>query len=142
MQRLITDLFTNLRQRRQEAQDPSEMTENAEEAMSQAAQQELDELRQSTCEAYKNQKWTRVIALERHQDGDQRSWPIGPDLADDFDYFFADEEEELPEWKPVWDMAAATKDTPELKIGSCTLSEPQLRELAVLASKFRLRVEG
>ena len=39
-----------------------------------------------------------MITLEQHQVEHERDWPIGPDLADEFDFFFANEEEELPEW--------------------------------------------
>ena len=93
-------MFSNLfRHNRREQQQDEQLSQSSEEAQ-RAWQGQLSELRQSTCDRYRNDRWTRLIALEHHRPEDERSWPIGPDLADEFDFFFLNEEEELPPWWP------------------------------------------
>ena len=140
MQQLITDVFANLRRRRQGVENSVEQAERRREEANQDSQRELAELRVSTCEAFKNQRWSRVVALEHHQADDNRDWPIGPDLADEFDFFFANEDEELPEWRPHWDIAVGARGDSDLKLASSKLSDARLRELAEQAVQFRLTI--
>lgn len=65
---------------------------------------QLEELRQSTMDAYKNLYWTRIIALDHFQPDEQKRWPMAPDLADEYDVLFMIEEDDLPKLEPHFDM--------------------------------------
>ena len=56
--------------------------------------------------------WTRVISVQPYRPDDPRSWPLGPDLAEEFDVLFTIDEDELPELQPYFDPAAFVKINP------------------------------
>ena len=72
---------------------------------------------------------------------DEMSWPIGPDLADEFDFFFLDEEEELPEWQPHWDPGQFAQNKGMLKLDDWRLSEEELQALTMQAVEFRTTID-
>jgi len=148
MQRKITDVFANLmgrgrgdQQRRNDADDAGDDGQESSEQSDGISQEQMDELRATTCAAYKNLYWTRLISREHHQAETRKSWPIGPDLADEFDLLFWVDEDELPEWRAQWDTAAFAQAHPELKIAQWRLSDERLRELAVQAIEIRQQID-
>ena len=64
---------------------------------------------------YKNLYWTRLISRENYQAAAPKSWPVGRDLADEFDQLFWVDEDELPEWKAHWDAVTFAQEHAELK---------------------------
>ena len=51
-------------------------------------QQQLEELREQTLTIFKNQYWTRIIAVYNYDPRADTKWPIGPDLSDEYDVMF------------------------------------------------------
>ena len=80
--------------------------------------------------------------MEHHSPESEKSWNIGHDLSDEFDFFFFDTEQELPEWRPMWDMASFTQGKGELKLKDWKISDDKMRSLAVDAIEFRKLIDG
>ena len=68
---------------------------------------------------------------------DKKSWPIGPDLSDEFDFMFTIEEDELPELKPLFNPVAFSMVNPELTIGEYKLPDEKMRQLDKDATDLR-----
>ncbi len=83
----------------------------------------MDDLRKSTCDAFKHLYWTRLISCEHHQVETPKNWPIGPDLADEFDHIFWIEEDDLPQWQANWDTSTFSKAHPNLNIEDWKLKD-------------------
>ena len=62
----------------------------------------MKELEEATLEAYKNEYWTRVITMEKFQDGDQERYAMGPDMAEEADQMERLDAEDIPELKPLF----------------------------------------
>jgi len=82
-----------------------------------------------------------LISREHYQAEEPKSWPIGPDLADEFDLLFWVDEDDLPAWQPAWEQAQFVQAHPQPKIADWRLSEEKLRELALDAVEIRRTVD-
>ena len=71
---------------------------------------------------------------------DKKSWLIGPDLSDEFDFMFTIEEDELPELKPFFNPVAFSLLNPEITIGAYKLPEEKMRQLAKDATELRSKI--
>ena len=71
---------------------------------------------------------------------DKKSWLIGPDLSDEFDFMFTIEEDELPELKPFFNPVAFSLLNPEITIAEYKLPEVRMLQLAKNASALRSKI--
>ena len=90
-------------------------------------------------EIFKNQNWTRVISHDLYQPDDPKSWPIAPDLTDEYDALFTIDEDSFPEIEPAYDPAVFERDNPYTPIGAWRIPDNELEELALKASRIRQR---
>ena len=97
MQQRITQFITLLRGRGQNDQEEDDQVLDEEEEADRATEEQLQELREQTEAIYKNLYWTRVISLQQYRSDEKRSWPVAPDLAEEYDILFSIAEDELPE---------------------------------------------
>ena len=77
-------------------------------------------------EIFKNQNWTRVISLDHYQPDEPKSWPIAPDLADEYDTLFTIDEDDLPEIQPAFDPVVFEKENPHTPVGAWRISDIEL----------------
>ena len=127
MQQRITQFITFIREGGGHDQDEDEQASDDEEEMDRATVEQLRELREQTEVIYKNLYWTRVISLQQYRPEDKRSWPVAPDLAEEYDVLFTIEGDELPELQLHFDPAAFVKINPLPLAAAWRLSEEQLR---------------
>ena len=91
--------------------------------MDRATVEQLRELREQTEVIYKNLYWTRVISLQQYRPEEKRSWPVAPDLAEEYDVLFSIEEDELPVQQLQFDPAAFVKTNPLPLVRAWRLTE-------------------
>ena len=141
MLRRITEMWPNLLGRQQNQLDLEDNVEADEKDVDQATEEQLAELRAQTLDIYKNLYWTRVISIHNQQIDAVYRWPVGPDIADAHDELFTIDNEDLPELQIYFDPAAFQREHPQPEIAAWTLSEPELRKVAVSATKIRKSIK-
>lgn len=82
--------------------------------MLKATQLKLEELREQSLVIFKNLYWTRILTLQAYDPGAEKSWPIGPDLCDEYDFMFQIDEDDLPELNLHFDHVKFSKTNPNL----------------------------
>ena len=65
------------------------------------------------------------------------SWPVAPDLNEEFDILFAISEAELPELNAHFDPAAFVETNPLPKVAAWKLSDDRLRQLSLNTIRIR-----
>ena len=113
MQRRITDFITYVAGLRGHDDDGQGQEVNEEEEVDRATDGQLAELREQTEEIFKNLFWTRVVAVHGYRADTQKSWPIAPDLSDEYDHMFTIAEDDLPELEPHFDHVAFSRLNPQ-----------------------------
>jgi len=53
--------------------------------------------------------WTRVLMTQNYDPRAEKSWPIGPDLSNEYDYLFQIDEDDLPELNLFFDHVEFSK---------------------------------
>ena len=123
MQQRITQFITFIREGGWHDQNEDEQASDDEEEMDRATVEQLRELREQTEVIYKNLYWTRVISLQQYRPEEKRSWPVAPDLAEEYDVLFSIEEDDLPEQQLQFDPAAFVKTNPLPLVRAWRLTE-------------------
>ena len=140
MQQRITQFITLIRGGNQHDQEEDDQVDDEEEEADRATEEQLQELREQTEVIYKNLYWTRVISVQQYRPEEKRSWPVAPDLAEEYDVLFTIAEDELPELQPYFDPAAFVKTNPQPRVAAWKLEEEQLKQLALNVSKIRQQI--
>ena len=140
MQQRITQFITLLRGGGQHDQEEDDQVDDEEEEADRATEEQLQELREQTEVIYKNLYWTRVISVQQYRPEEKKSWPVAPDLAEEYDVLFTIAEDELPELQPYFDPAAFVKTNPQPRAAAWKLEEEQLKQLALNVSKIRQQI--
>jgi len=140
MQQRITQFITLLRGGGQHDQEEDDQVLDEEEEADRATEEQLQELREQTEAIYKNLYWTRVISLQQYRSDEKRSWPVAPDLAEEYDVLFTIAEDELPELQPYFDPAAFMELNPQPRVAAWKLDEERLRQLAVNTTQIRTAI--
>ena len=142
MQRRITDFITYVAGLRGNDDDGQEEVANEEEEVDRATDGQLTELREQTEEIFKHLFWTRVVAVHDYQVDTQKSWPIAPDLSDEYDHMFTVAEDELPELVPHFDHVAFSRLNPQPRTAAWKLNKERLEELMNNVIRIRDKIGG
>ena len=113
MQRRITDFITYVVGLRGHDDDGQINAANEEKEVDRATDDQLAELRDQTEEIFKHLFWTRIMAVHDYKVDAPKSWPIAPDLSDEYDQMFTIAEDDLPELVPHFDHVAFSKLNPQ-----------------------------
>ena len=140
MYRRLTQLWPDLLGQPDNADEETDQIAEEEAEVDKATDEQLVGLRDQTLSIYKNLSWTRIISLHDYNMDDQKSWPIGPDLSDEFDFMITIEEDELPEFKPLFNPVAFSMMNPQPNIGAYKLPEERMLQLAKNASALRSKI--
>ena len=112
MQRRITQMFTDLFPRNRHDHEVDMEASDDSSELNRAMEEQLLELREQTEIVFKNLYWTRVVSVEHYQADELKSWPMAPDLAEEYDALFIIDEDGLPELQAHFDPAVFTKTNP------------------------------
>ena len=91
---------------------------------------------------FKNQYWTRIIAVYNHDPRADTKWPIGPDLSDEYDVMFQIDEDLLPELNIQFDHVAFCKMFPSPSVDDWRLTDEELEKLGKTVTKIREQIDG
>ena len=75
--------------------------------------------------------------MQQYRPEEKKSWPVAPDLAEEYDILFAMGEDELPELEPYFDPSAFVATNPKPEVAVWKLSEDQLKQLGLNTTKIR-----
>lgn len=92
MQQRITEFITYIRGGPEQNGEESSQIADEEAEIARATQLKLEELREQTLIIFKNLYWTRIITIRTYDPRAEKSWPIGPDLSNEYDVLFQIEE--------------------------------------------------
>ena len=116
MDQRLEDFWPNLlSQNTDNDQQSSEATQNLQEDNN-LEQNDPDLLVQNMIEQYKNLYWTRIISADNFDIDDEKKWRIGYDIADEIQQMMDIDENDLPEWSPLWDPTVFTEQHPKPKV--------------------------
>ena len=86
-----------------------------------------DQLVKDKIQAFKNLYWTRVLSPDNFDIDEEKKWQMSFDLANELQQLNDINENDLPEWTPLWDPNFFTEDHPVLKTKDFEYSEETLR---------------
>ena len=109
--------------RRDQDENGQDQAIDDEEEVDQATEEQLAELRETTTETFKNLSWTRLVTVHDYAADTLKSWPIAPDLSDEYDHMFTIPEDDLPEFIPLFDHVKFSKTNPQPQMEAWKLNE-------------------
>ena len=127
MQRKITDILANILRPRQPGDDEERH------ALLQS-QREMQQLEESTIEAFKNLKWTRVISMQDWEPNSTRVWDLGPDIVAELQQMAEVAAEDLEQLEPVFDPIAFQEANQNYKLERFTLPEAELHDHGIMVT--------
>ena len=81
-------------------------------------------------EAFQNQYWTRLIAMEDFHPGEQERYELGPDIAAEVEDIRRLDVDEMPEWTPLFDPQRFQEEHPQPLLEDWRLDQADLLDLA------------
>ena len=129
----ITDLWPGLLSRN--GQDEyeeghcSQTEDNLEGSENEARQ--LDE--EQLLEDYRHLYWTRLMVLEGYETGQERKWPLGPDVVEECQAVEQLPEARQHEWEPLFEPADFNEQHGPLELDRYRLTSAEMEAWAVKA---------
>ena len=112
MLRLIIKLWPNLLRGNRNERDEANQLLNDEDSPNKATGPQLKDLSEQTKQLYKNEYWSRVVAVDSHDPQESKRWSIAPDLYKEHEVLFTIDQDELPAFSPYFDPAEFVQHHP------------------------------
>ena len=122
----ITDLWPNLLGA---VRVHDEGEEEGEENQGNSSSSEEDLLKideQQLLEFYNHLYWTRLISLEDYREGEDRKYPLGPDIVEECQAIANLEEEDNHSWAPLYEPTEFNEEHKPLKLEQYKLPKEDL----------------
>lgn len=85
--------------------------------------------------------WTRVLTTQNYDPRAEKSWPIGPDLSDEYDVLFQIDEDQLPELNLLFDHVEFSKTNQNPQLDAWRLPKERLEYLMNDVIKIRQQID-
>ena len=96
---------------------------------------------QDKIDQFKNLYWTRIINPDNFENEDEKKWLMSYDIVLEIQKMSDIDENDQPEWVPLWDPNAFADEHPKPKTVDFEYSEETLKQLAIKTSSIRTELK-